>query len=82
MRHQRLDHRPLPITQLSTSAQPFKIPHRTPQTWETRPSPRYLGPVQKLARTRLERQVRDPQVRATLTSDYEIGCKRTLISSN
>ncbi|KQS66371.1 NAD(P)/FAD-dependent oxidoreductase [Modestobacter sp. Leaf380] len=45
-------------------------------------NPRFLAPVQKLARTHLERQVRDPQVRATLTPDYTIGCKRILISND
>ncbi|KQS59765.1 4-hydroxyacetophenone monooxygenase [Geodermatophilus sp. Leaf369] len=43
---------------------------------------RFLAPVQKLARTHLERQVRDPQLRATLTPDYTIGCKRILISND
>ncbi len=45
-------------------------------------NPRFLAPVQKLARTHLERQVRDPQVRATLAPDYTIGCKRILISND
>ncbi|MCW2578268.1 MAG: putative monooxygenase, partial [Modestobacter sp.] len=43
---------------------------------------RFLKPVGRLARTHLERQVRDPQLRAALTPDYTIGCKRILISND
>jgi cation diffusion facilitator CzcD-associated flavoprotein CzcO len=43
---------------------------------------RFLTPVGRLARTHLERQVRDPQLRAALTPDYTIGCKRILISND
>jgi cation diffusion facilitator CzcD-associated flavoprotein CzcO len=43
---------------------------------------RFLGPVGKLARTHLHRQVRDPKLRAALTPDYTIGCKRILISND
>ena len=43
---------------------------------------RLLRPVAKLARTHLERQVRDPQLRAALTPDHTIGCKRILISND
>jgi cation diffusion facilitator CzcD-associated flavoprotein CzcO len=43
---------------------------------------RFLAPVGRLARTHLERQVRDPQLRAALTPDYTIGCKRILISND
>jgi cation diffusion facilitator CzcD-associated flavoprotein CzcO len=43
---------------------------------------RFLRPVAKLARTHLHRQVRDPKLRAALTPDYTIGCKRILISND
>jgi cation diffusion facilitator CzcD-associated flavoprotein CzcO len=43
---------------------------------------RFLRPVAKVARTHLERQVRDPQLRAALTPDFTIGCKRILISND
>ena len=43
---------------------------------------RFLEPVAKLARSHLERQVRDPKLRAALTPDYTIGCKRILISND
>jgi cation diffusion facilitator CzcD-associated flavoprotein CzcO len=43
---------------------------------------RFLKPVGKLARAHLEKQVRDPKLRAALTPDYTIGCKRILISND
>ncbi|MCU1615579.1 MAG: putative monooxygenase [Frankiales bacterium] len=43
---------------------------------------RFLKPVGKLARSHLRRQVRDPKLRAALTPDYTIGCKRILISND
>jgi cation diffusion facilitator CzcD-associated flavoprotein CzcO len=43
---------------------------------------RFLRPVDRLAKAHLARQVRDPQLRAALTPDYTIGCKRILISND
>jgi len=43
---------------------------------------RFLRPVQKVAQAHLDRQVRDPKLRAALTPDYTIGCKRILISND
>jgi cation diffusion facilitator CzcD-associated flavoprotein CzcO len=43
---------------------------------------RFLQPVARLARAHLHRQVRDPKLRAALTPDYTIGCKRILISND
>jgi cation diffusion facilitator CzcD-associated flavoprotein CzcO len=43
--------------------------------------PRLMGIVERLARRHLERQVRDPALRARLTPDYAIGCKR-IVPSN
>jgi cation diffusion facilitator CzcD-associated flavoprotein CzcO len=43
---------------------------------------RLLVPVGRLARAHLNRQVRDPKLRAALTPDYTIGCKRILISND
>ncbi|MRH87914.1 FAD-dependent oxidoreductase [Nocardia sp. SYP-A9097] len=40
-----------------------------------------MGPTKALATAHLAKQVRDPELRAKLTPDYEIGCKRLLISS-
>lgn len=42
----------------------------------------FLKPAGKVARTHLNRQVRDPKLRAALTPDYTIGCKRILISND
>jgi cation diffusion facilitator CzcD-associated flavoprotein CzcO len=43
---------------------------------------RFLKPVGRLAQAHLRRQVRDPKLRAALTPDYTIGCKRILISND
>ena len=44
--------------------------------------PRLMAPAAALARQHLERQVADPGLRARLTPDYTIGCKRILLSSD
>jgi cation diffusion facilitator CzcD-associated flavoprotein CzcO len=41
-----------------------------------------LAAAERLARAQLRRQVPDPELRARLTPDYTIGCKRLLISSD
>ena len=43
---------------------------------------RLLRPVGRMAKAHLEHQVRDPRLRAALTPDYTIGCKRILISND
>jgi cation diffusion facilitator CzcD-associated flavoprotein CzcO len=43
--------------------------------------PRLMGLLEKMARTHLERQVADPELRAKLTPDYTLGCKRLLPSN-
>lgn len=45
-------------------------------------NPRYMPMVRAVAKAHLRRQVRDPQLRATLTPDYEIGCKRMIMSND
>ena len=45
-------------------------------------NPRLMGPLESLARSHLDRQVADPALRARLTPDYTIGCKRILLSSD
>jgi cation diffusion facilitator CzcD-associated flavoprotein CzcO len=42
----------------------------------------FLKPVEGVARAHLERQVRDPKLRAALTPNFTIGCKRILISND
>jgi cation diffusion facilitator CzcD-associated flavoprotein CzcO len=44
--------------------------------------PRLMRSMGRVARWHLRRQVRDPELRAKLTPDYTIGCKRILISDN
>lgn len=43
--------------------------------------PRFLQEAKKMALTHLETQVSDPALRAKLTPDYDVGCKRLLISN-
>jgi cation diffusion facilitator CzcD-associated flavoprotein CzcO len=44
--------------------------------------PRLMAPMEALARRHLAKQVPDPALRALLTPDYTIGCKRILLSSD
>ena len=46
-------------------------------TWQ----PKLAFPAKKLALRNLEKAVADPELRARLTPDFEIGCKRILISN-
>src|SRR5205814_1786278 len=45
-------------------------------------SPKLMAPLEALGRTHLKSQVTDPALRARLTPDYTIGCKRILLSSD
>ncbi len=45
-------------------------------------NPKLMKKVEKLARTYLDRAVKDPELRRKLTPDYTIGCKRVLISND
>ncbi|GAA3044244.1 flavin-containing monooxygenase [Streptomyces glomeratus] len=47
---------------------------------ERRAVPDILDKARSQALNHLERQVKDPELRARLTPDYELGCKRVLIS--
>jgi cation diffusion facilitator CzcD-associated flavoprotein CzcO len=44
--------------------------------------PKLMAPQEKLARAHIARQVPDPELRAKVTPDYTIGCKRILLSSD
>ncbi|QFG24359.1 NAD(P)/FAD-dependent oxidoreductase [Actinomadura sp. WMMB 499] len=44
--------------------------------------PRLSGPMEWLARRHLRRQIPDPELRAKVTPDYTIGCKRVLLSND
>lgn len=43
--------------------------------------PEELGFVERLAERNMARAIKDPELRARLTPDYRIGCKRILLSS-
>jgi cation diffusion facilitator CzcD-associated flavoprotein CzcO len=45
-------------------------------------NPKLMAPQEKLARAHLARQVPDPELRAKVTPDYTIGCKRILLSGD
>ncbi|HYF23247.1 MAG TPA: NAD(P)/FAD-dependent oxidoreductase [Caulobacteraceae bacterium] len=44
--------------------------------------PRLAGPSERLALKHLHAQIADPDLRAKLTPDYRLGCKRVLISDD
>jgi cation diffusion facilitator CzcD-associated flavoprotein CzcO len=44
--------------------------------------PSLIGPVQRIAESYLARVVKDPALRAILTPNFMLGCKRTLFSNN
>ena len=45
-------------------------------------SPKLMAPLEAMARRHLASQITDPALRAQLTPDYTIGCKRILLSSD
>ncbi|MEO3786387.1 NAD(P)/FAD-dependent oxidoreductase [Actinocorallia sp. B10E7] len=44
--------------------------------------PRLSGPQKWLAMRNIKRQIKDPELRAKVTPDYTIGCKRILLSND
>ena len=44
--------------------------------------PRLMAPLQRMAERQIERQIDDPGLRAKVTPDYMVGCKRLLLSSD
>jgi len=44
--------------------------------------PRLMAPLQRMAERHIERQISDPALRAQVTPDYTVGCKRILLSSD
>ncbi|CAM5547038.1 MULTISPECIES: flavin-containing monooxygenase [Streptomyces] len=44
--------------------------------------PNELGLIERLAKGHMKRSVKDPVLRAKLTPDYRIGCKRILLSNS
>ncbi|GAB3680417.1 NAD(P)/FAD-dependent oxidoreductase [Actinocorallia lasiicapitis] len=44
--------------------------------------PRLSAPQKSIAMSHIKRQVKDPELRAKVTPDYTIGCKRVLLSND
>jgi cation diffusion facilitator CzcD-associated flavoprotein CzcO len=44
--------------------------------------PALMAPMQRMAERLIERQISDPVLRAKVTPDYQVGCKRLLLSSD
>ena len=44
--------------------------------------PKLLRTVEKIAKSHIRRQIADPALRATVTPNYRLGCKRILISND
>ena len=56
--------------------------HEKRATGFTRQNADALAKTEALCRKQLERQVKDPELRAKLTPTYKVGCKRLIISSD
>jgi cation diffusion facilitator CzcD-associated flavoprotein CzcO len=44
--------------------------------------PKLMAPLEQMGRRHIEKQIADPALRARVTPDYTIGCKRILLSSD
>ncbi|MEU0334161.1 NAD(P)/FAD-dependent oxidoreductase [Streptomyces sp. NPDC006193] len=73
-------HRWLPATAQARRALLWGIRELQVQAFTKHPDE--LGLVERLARRNMTRVVKDPALRAKLTPDYRIGCKRILLSSD
>ncbi|MET7681867.1 NAD(P)/FAD-dependent oxidoreductase [Streptomyces sp. NPDC005423] len=76
---ERALHRALPFTTQARRGLLWGIRELQVQAFTKRPDE--LGLVEKLARRNMTSAVKDPALRAKLTPDYRIGCKRILLSS-
>ncbi|MDN3023182.1 NAD(P)/FAD-dependent oxidoreductase [Streptomyces sp. S.PB5] len=72
-------HRQLPFTTQARRGLLWGIRELQVQAFTKHPDE--LGLVEKLARSNMARAIKDPALRAKLTPDYRIGCKRILLSS-
>lgn len=72
-------HRQLPFTAQARRGLLWGIRELQVQAFTKRPDE--LGLVERLAKRNISRAVKDPQLRAKLTPDYRIGCKRILLSN-
>ncbi|MER7973345.1 NAD(P)/FAD-dependent oxidoreductase [Streptomyces sp. NPDC096080] len=76
---ERALHRALPVTGRLRRGVLWGIRELQVQAFTKHPDE--LGFVEQLARRNMARAIKDPALRATLTPDYRIGCKRILLSS-
>lgn len=72
-------HQQLPFTTYARRGLLWGIRELQVQAFTKRPGE--LGLVEKLAKANMARAIKDPALRAKLTPDYRIGCKRILLSS-
>ncbi|WP_345672223.1 flavin-containing monooxygenase [Streptomyces similanensis] len=76
---ERALHRALPLTTQLRRGLLWGIRELQVQAFTKHPNE--LGFVEQLAKRNMARAVKDPELRAKLTPDYRIGCKRILLSS-
>ncbi|MEU9671420.1 NAD(P)/FAD-dependent oxidoreductase [Streptomyces bobili] len=72
-------HKQVPFTTQARRGLLWGIRELQVQAFTKRPNE--LGFVERLAKANMARAVKDPALRAKLTPDYRIGCKRILLSS-
>lgn len=76
---ERAVHRALPFTTKLRRGVLWGIRELQVQAFTKHPGE--LGFVEKMAKRNMARAIKDPELRAKLTPDYRIGCKRILLSS-
>ncbi|MFE2584138.1 flavin-containing monooxygenase [Streptomyces sp. NPDC059378] len=76
---ERALHRAVPLTSRLRRGLLWGIRELQVQAFTKHPDE--LGFVERLARRNMTRAIKDPALRAKLTPDYRIGCKRILLSS-
>ncbi|MFI5876450.1 flavin-containing monooxygenase [Streptomyces sp. NPDC051445] len=76
---ERALHQALPVTAKLRRGLLWGIRELQVQAFTKRPN--QLGFVEQLAKQNMARAIKDPALRAKLTPDYRIGCKRILLSS-
>ncbi|MDQ8706760.1 NAD(P)/FAD-dependent oxidoreductase [Streptomyces sp. LHD-70] len=72
-------HRQLPFTTQARRGVLWGLRELQVQAFTKRPNE--LGLVESLAKANMRRAIKDPALRAKLTPDYRIGCKRILLSN-
>ncbi|MFG3285092.1 flavin-containing monooxygenase [Streptomyces sp. NPDC048111] len=73
-------HRQLPFTGAARRGLLWGIRELQVSAFTKRPNE--LGLVESIAKSNIARSIKDPALRAKLTPDYRIGCKRILLSSS